>query len=282
MACPSSLGSLANTPSHIALDTVNGYVYVVLETSTQLVRYDYPTLANATTIITDASLAGATCDSSGNLYYVLNDGVGGDTTIYKRTPGGTTTTVSTGLGTTGAFGITWHPVDGQLYVAAQRFSSGNVSAVTKVDPSSGSLSFADTPTATPPFVSASGAPQATSDGGVWFFGGNIVYRIATDGSRTTSGSSSSGLSGNRTVIPLGTTVAIDHTSGDREYGPSTAATWAAYACVIAGDVQGAAHSDDWTTIVFVAGGTVYEITQPAAAGGWRVGRIGFPTTEPSA
>lgn len=269
-ACPTLVGTIASIGiDHLGLDVANGWLYVH-DTGDSIKRYTYPGLVFDSTIISDASVSGVTCDSSGNLYYVLNDGTGGDTEVYKRTPAGSTSSLTT-FGSDAAFGITWHPVDEMLYVSIQRFSGGNVSAITQVNPTTGADAMVDG-TVFPPFVSASGAAQAMPDGSLWFIGSTTLYHLnVSTGTRVSA--TDAALNGNLTVIPTpSSTALLNRDGGDREYGPDTPATFSSYACSVAADVLGAAHNSTWGTVVFTDGFNIYSLSSRRR---WWVGTTGF-------
>lgn len=273
MTCPVLLGSTQGLNiKHLGLDVTNGWIYAY-HLDTGIKRWTYPGMVLSATILLDATVAGLTCDNVGNLYYILNDGVAGNTTVYKRTPGGTTTVITSAFGTEAGFGLTWNPVDGLLYMSIQRFSGSNVSAITSIDPATAAIAYADTPTPSPPYRSAAGAPQATPDGAIWFYDPTEgVSRIAPGGARASA--TDNGLSGNETVVPTpDSTVILEHSSGDREYTtPSSSTLWA---CSLNGDLRGVAHTDDWRVAIYTTSNNVYEITF-SPEGSWQTGRVTWP------
>jgi hypothetical protein len=270
--CPTSLGSmtgLSNFASHIAFDAANDYLYVH-DVGFSIKRYNYPTLSSPTTILSDATVAGIAVDASSNLYYVLNDGVGGDTTVYKDSGGGPSALTSV-FGTTAAFGLTWHPVDDMLYVTTA-FGGGTIVAV---DPVTGADTAIDSGGVVP-----NGSPSPVPDGSLWFFadGNDTVNRVnVTTGARLTS-AADTGLTGQRETVPtISSTVLLNDTSGgDKEYGPGDPTISSAYACSIGSDIIGACQSPDWTRIIFQSAGfNFFELILAAAGRRWTVGAAGW-------
>jgi hypothetical protein len=273
MGCPTSLGNVAGIGiDHLGLDLANGWLYVH-DTGVGIKRFTYPGLVLDSTIVSDTSVAGLTCDSAGNLYYILNDGAGGNTEVYKRTPGGSTSTLA-GFGTISGFGLEWNPVDGMLYASMQRFDGmGGGSTLTQIDPSSGASSEFDHWTSG--FPSAAGPAQSVPDGSLWYYDpNNTVTRVDSAGGRLTA--TAFGLFGNLTAIPTPSSTAVFYNAGGVEFGPSTPATSGAWGCSLSSAVLGAAHTADWSTVVYTDGGTIFEIQNTVGAPGrWRIGRVGW-------